>query len=79
MALFPLPSVVHWAENEGSDDDKSRTVDHGQIYRRNLAVGQLEKFTLGRGRLSWRSLSYQVQACADVEVSESAARIAIGR
>jgi len=37
----------HWAENEGSDDDKSRAMDHGQIYRRNLAVGQLEKLRLG--------------------------------
>jgi len=28
------------AENEGSDDDKIGAIDHGQFYRRNVAVRQ---------------------------------------
>lgn len=42
------------------------SIDHGQTYRRNLAVGQLENLHWSEAVLSWRPLSYQVQARADV-------------
>jgi hypothetical protein len=48
--------LCDWAENEGSDDEKSRPIGHRRIYRSNLAVAQLERFTLGT-RLPRRPLS----------------------
>jgi hypothetical protein len=39
--------LCDWAENEGSDDEKSHPIGHRRIYRSNLAVAQLERFTLG--------------------------------